>query len=266
VEPVTTANPEAAATPGSTHADDVDTYATTPATTRSAPILAALENAWGAIRRRHPELPEVVMVLASGSDGAPSGWLKLGHFAAMRWETGGEALMPEVFVGGEGLVRGPVDVLGTLLHEAGHALAHARNVKDTSRQGRYHNQRYAEIARQLGLDAKQAGTIGWSDTSVTDETAAEYAATIAELERALTIYRRSESALIVTPGDGDDEPTGGGDAIRGPRRPKDPKGGRPNGNGLVCRCDCGRRIRVAPTILEAGPITCGVCKAAFQPA
>ena len=96
-----------------------------------------------------------------------------GHFAAMRWETGGEALMPEVFVGGKGLERGPVDVLGTLLHEAGHTPAHARNVKDTSRQGRYHTQRYAEVASQLGLDVKQANTIGWSDTTDTTDTTEE---------------------------------------------------------------------------------------------
>jgi hypothetical protein len=204
------------------------------------------------------------MVLASGSDGAPSGWLKLGHFAAMRWETGDESPMPEVFVGGEGLARGPVDVLGTLLHEAAHALAHARGVKDTSRQGRYHNQRYAELARQLGLDVQQAKTIGWSNTTVPDETAVEYASSIAELAQALTIYRRSEAAL--TGATGDDETTGGGDTVRGPRRPSGPKGGRSNGNGLVCRCDCGRRIRLARSVLDAGPITCGVCNAAFQPA
>lgn len=91
---------------------------------------------------------------AAGGDRAGSGngpSLKLGHFAAMRWHvpqpaatdeagqngTAAEAQRwAEVFVGGEGLARGPADVLATLLHEAAHALAHARNIKDTSRQGR----------------------------------------------------------------------------------------------------------------------------------
>ncbi len=36
-------------------------------------------------------------------------------------------------------VRGAADVLGTLLHETAHALAHVRDIKDTSRQGRWHN-------------------------------------------------------------------------------------------------------------------------------
>ena len=53
------------------------------------------------------------MVLASGSIGVRPGSIKLGHFAAMRWDHGG-ATLPEVFVGGEGLARGPLDVLGTL--------------------------------------------------------------------------------------------------------------------------------------------------------
>lgn len=30
-------------------------------------------------------------------------------------------------------------------------------------------------------------------------------------------------------------------------------------------CSCGRWIRVAPSVLEAGPITCGVCGADFEP-
>jgi hypothetical protein len=30
-----------------------------------------------------------------------------------------------------------------------------------------------------------------------------------------------------------------------------------------CVCECGRRIRVSPTVLAAGPITCGVCGSDF---
>jgi len=32
-----------------------------------------------------------------------------------------------------------------------------------------------------------------------------------------------------------------------------------------CVCECGRKIRVAPTVLAAGPITCGVCGTDFAP-
>ena len=110
--------------------------------TAASRLVAALERTWTAIRDRHPEVPEVVLVVAAGSD--PRGKrLTLGHFAAGRWQLaisadGQSAERAEVLVGGEGLRRGPVDVLGTLLHEAAHGLAHARGISDTSRQGRYH--------------------------------------------------------------------------------------------------------------------------------
>lgn len=44
-----------------------------------------LERSWEAIRRIHPEVPEVVVVVAAGSDGRTRDGLKLGHFAASRW-------------------------------------------------------------------------------------------------------------------------------------------------------------------------------------
>jgi hypothetical protein len=67
-------------------------------------MVAALEQAWAAIRARHPDVPPVVVVLGAGSIRAPSRRLRLGHFAAMRWADGAAAgeRLAEVFVGGEG--------------------------------------------------------------------------------------------------------------------------------------------------------------------
>jgi hypothetical protein len=133
-------------------------------------MVAALEGAWAAIRSRHPEVPAVVMVLGAGSVGATGGGLKQGHFAAMRWadpdqsaagaRVGDSVRLPEVFVGGEGLARGPADVLGTLLHEAAHALAHVRGIKDTSRQGRWHNTRFKALAEELGIEVARIRASG----------------------------------------------------------------------------------------------------------
>jgi len=47
-------------------------------------LVAALEHAWTTIRR-HPDVPQVVIVVASGSD-PRSRRLNLGHFAAGRWQ------------------------------------------------------------------------------------------------------------------------------------------------------------------------------------
>ena len=92
---------------------------TTPSDGAASLLVAALEHTWQTIRTRHPEVPDAVLVVASGSEGKR---LNLGHFAPHRWQVHGTD-RHEVLVGGEGLHRGPVDVLGTLLHEAAHGLA-----------------------------------------------------------------------------------------------------------------------------------------------
>ena len=216
----------------------------------SAPMVAALEGAWAEIRARHPQVPAVVMVLGAGSIGAAGG-LRLGHFAAMRWadpdqqpaddEEGGAGVpvrLPEVFVGGEGLARGPAEVLGTLLHEAAHALAHVRGIKDTSRQGRWHNARFKALAEELGIEVTKDPRIGWSPTSIPAATRDAYAEVIAELGRVLRLHRAVEI-------------TDGG-RVKKPSLPP-------------CVCECGRRIRVSPSVLAAGPITCGICGTDFTP-
>jgi hypothetical protein len=212
----------------------------TPSVDRAASrLVAALERAWSAIRARHPDVPQVVIVVASGSD-PRSRRLNLGHFAAARWQLTDQATdRAEVLVSGEGLQRGPVDVLGTLLHEAAHGLAHARKISDTSRQGRYHNRRYATLARELGLDVAHLDPIGWSATSVPAPTAARYADMLAQLEAALVLWRRAEQTT--------------------------PAGLGRSRNALACSCGCGRRIRVARSVLELAPILCGACAQPFEP-
>jgi hypothetical protein len=157
-----------------------------------------------------------------------------------RWQLTDQATdRAEVLVSGEGLLRGPVDVLGTLLHEAAHGLAFARKLSDTSRQGRYHNRRYATLARELGLDVAHLDPIGWSATSVPEPTAARYAEVLAELAAALVLWRRAEQAA--------------------------PAGSGRSRNALACSCACGRRIRVARSVLELAPILCADCAQPFCP-
>ena len=160
-------------------------------------LVAALEVAWSAIQHRHPEVPAVVVTLGAGSIGVPAGALKLGHFAAGRWVArdgaGADARgMAELFVGGEGLGRGAESVLATLLHEAAHGLADVRGVKDTSRQGRYHNARYKALGEELGLVITQVHGIGWSGTKLAPRTAADFAQELGELAAALVVYRHPE--------------------------------------------------------------------------
>jgi hypothetical protein len=196
--------------------------------------VAALEHAWAAIRARHPEVPDAVLVVASGGDAKR---LHLGHFAPDRWQVNGTG-RHEVLVGGEGLRRGPTDVLATLLHEAAHGLARARGVKDTSRQGRYHNRRYAALAAELGLTVTHDERIGWSHTTVPDATVAAYAAVVDEIRVALVLWRYL-------------------DQLAGPQ----PK----SRNLLACSCPCGRKLRAAKSTLADAPILCGACDGPFEP-
>jgi hypothetical protein len=90
-------------------------------------VVAALEDAWAAVCARHPDVPEVVVILGAGSE-ARRGLFKWGHFAAARWQVAGTNC-PEVLVSGEGLDRGAGPVLATVLHEAAHGLAATRGAR-----------------------------------------------------------------------------------------------------------------------------------------
>jgi hypothetical protein len=70
-------------------------------------------------------------------------------------------------------------------------------------------------------------------------TAARYAKTLTELTEALVLWRRAEQA-----------------SPAGPGRSR---------NALACTCACGRRIRVARSVLELAPILCGGCAQPFAP-
>lgn len=201
----------------------------------AAAVISALETAWDAIRVQHPEVPAVVIIIGSGTSGRHAKW---GHYAAMRWQHGTNRL-PEVLVSGEGLKRTPAEVLTTLLHEAAHALADVREVKDTSRQGRWHNHKFAALADELGLDTSKDPRIGYSPCTPRETTTAVYKTALRKLSAALSAYRHPEL-------------TTGGTT-------------RKSNNALACTCQCPRRIRVARAVLEEGDITCTLCDAPFQP-
>jgi hypothetical protein len=228
----------------------LDTSATTDTATQdSAALVQALANVWAAIRARHASVPDVMITLGSGSAGSRSS-LTLGHFAASRWVRG-EASVHEFFIGGEGLERGPRETLGTMLHEAAHGMAQVRGIKDTSRQGRYHNREFQALANEIGIEVTHSRELGYSTTTVPDVTAEAYAAEIAELSAAITAYRRRDGFAVVTGGSGG--PQGGGT-----------NGGRTSSNnGQALVCECGRRIRAAHSVIALGPILCGVCATPF---
>jgi hypothetical protein len=181
--------------------------------------------------------------------------MKLGHFAASVWTRGDEDVH-ELFVGAEGLSRGAQALMGTLLHEAGHAMAEARGVQDTSRQGRYHNRKFQAIAQELGIEVEHSESLGWSSTTMPDTTAAIYEEAILDLDAAMVAYRYGLEGFGL--------PTAGGavgtsGTVRLPRAPRRTN----NNNGVSASCGCGRKIRVSRSTLELGSIACGICGEAF---
>ncbi|MEV4266653.1 hypothetical protein [Kribbella sp. NPDC049584] len=201
----------------------------------TAELVSALETAWAAIRNNHTEVPAVVIIVGSGTATKRA---KYGHFAPTRWQHGEQALA-EVLISGEGLKRSVEEVFTTLLHEAAHALANTRGIKDTSRQGRWHNQKFAALAGELGLDTTKDDRVGWSPCTLRTETATTYKSVLIELKKALIAYRHPEMVAGTT--------------------------SKNNNNAIACACQCPRRIRVAKQVLELGDITCGVCEATFVP-
>jgi curved DNA-binding protein CbpA len=199
-------------------------------------ILKVLEDIWLEIRRRHPEIPRVVIIIASGTEGKQA---RLGHHAPGRWNVAGEQ-RAEIMISGEGLRRGAPAVLSTLLHEAAHALAEARGIQDTSRQGRYHNRKFKTHAEELGITVEHDDRAGWSITTLPTSTAALYTGQITALAAAITLWRHDEHTTTT------------GTARR-------------NSNFIAAACPCGRSIRVAASTLVAAPITCDACTGSFEP-
>jgi hypothetical protein len=227
----------------------IEEVSSSPAT--GSAIVSVLELVWAQIRSEHPELPEIVMVTGSAYVG-PSRW---GHFRKSGWtEAGVDVERGEMFIAGECLAKGARFTLETILHEAAHVLAAVRDVKDTSRQGRWHNAQFRKFAEEMGLayQGKAADkSRGFSDMLLTAETEERYARLTDELNRQITMMiklRGTESGngeKITLP------PAEGGGAA----------GGRIK---LTCACSDPRILRVSKKTAEAGLITCGVCFEGFE--
>lgn len=200
---------------------------------RTSELVAALESAWAEIQTRWTALPDVVIVIGPVSSNGK--FIKLGHYAGMRWVNNGKR-RAEVLIAAEGLDRGARGVFETLLHESVHAYQDAIGEAGTSRQGRYHNKTFRRRAEEFGLICKAHPQIGTITPDVTDACAAEYADAIVEVEEALRITRACEPAI--------------------------PNGSR---NGVVLICGCERRIRVSESTADDGPIICGRCAEEFLP-
>ena len=218
---------------------------------QASELVAACEEAWAAIQRHHPEVPEAVIVLGSGVERGRL--VKLGHWWGGRWIADG-TVRGEVLLAGEALHLAPDAVFEVLLHEAAHGLNAALRIQDSSRGGRYHNVRFKATAEDLGLAVEQARPYGWARTSLAPVARSRYDTEIAHLGEAMRIARRIEADLRI----GESSPAQGGDSGKNGGTQPRPVQPRP------ATCGCGRRMRMAPSVLAQGPVLCGVCGREFS--
>lgn len=157
---------------------------------------------------------------------------------------------PESLIGESSSACGAELSFERLLHEAVHGIAAARGVRDTSRAGRYHNRRFLAIAEELGLQHTEEPhpSSGFSLVSLTPATRRRYRSTAERLERAVKAHDAATT-------------TESRRSFRGPAARHGSSGG---GVRVKAVCDCGRNVRVVPSVLAQAPITCGACGKPFR--
>ena len=87
----------------------------------------------------------------------------MGFYRQESWKNGTDgnyhelALNPEHF-------NEPLEVIDTMMHELVHIYCDQNNIKDTSRAGYYHNQRFKKVAEEWGLKCVPAQN-GWNTSA-----------------------------------------------------------------------------------------------------
>lgn len=195
--------------------------------------MRAFERGWRRIQEHHPEVPNAVIIIGSGGRQAASLY---GHFLSNAYEADGVSVH-EILIVAEQLKRPTEEIFTTLLHEATHALAEARKIKDVS--GKRHNRKFATLCYEMGLEPPEEAhpSIGWSAATLKDETAERYQDVIEDIAESIKAVRKLKQEPE------DKEPT-----------------------SWAAECSCGRKIRVGKKIFMGFAeidINCDVCQEPF---
>jgi hypothetical protein len=199
------------------------------ATPLASTIILALETAYTAIQQFRPQIRPAIFVIHR-----EKAKTQRGHYHQDQWQhRDDEARTDEIYISSTILNEGPTSVFHTLLHEATHSLAVARHIEDTSRNGRYHNRKFASLATEMGLIVTEDFSIGTRTTGITPLTQDQYKAPLLILATALRAYQNMQ------------------------QRNKQPT------RMLKATCQCGRIIRASLKVMEGAAITCEECGTSF---
>lgn len=203
-------------------------------------VTRTLEIAWQAVQAKHGDVRDAVIVvyLHPKND-------RRGHWAPESWTVASDDTennqpehIDEVHISSHILAQGARSIMETVVHEAAHSAARARGIKDVSRQGRWHNKRFAAIAEEFGLMVERDAKIGHRTPDLTDEAVSEYQESIMWIKEAT-----GDLFQVVTPSN---KPTRPANTVK-----------------LVCP-DCGRYFRIGRKQLELGPLACVPCGIEFE--
>lgn len=137
--------------------------------------VTAVADGWAAIRELHPEVPAVRLALGHQST------------RSHRWahyRTNEEGVADELFLGYD--VQTQIDgagLMGVLVHEATHALGTARGIVDCTSQGRWHNERFHQLAAETGVMLSPGRPANLGGDVLNPLARRYYAARIKELDR-----------------------------------------------------------------------------------
>jgi len=207
-----------------------------------SPIVHVLERAYAAIRVINPDARPAVITVYRHDSGTLRGYFHESQFISRQAERedGDPQRWDEIQIDSTILQEPARQVLCTLLHEACHSMATHRGIQDTSRQGRYHNRNFAELAQEVGLTTSTLSGIGVVTPDVADATAQRYATVLQDLAETLTLYQ---------------EP-----------KVRAPKGKGKKSRMVKATCPgCDRIIRASQKTFDAGAIVCQPCATDFQP-
>ena len=114
------------------------------------------------------ELPKVIITIQSKGKRNALGWFTTGKV----WEDGTQS-KHEINISAEYVDREFIDIMKTMHHEMIHLYCTVNNVKDTSRNGTYHNANFKRVSEEHGFYYREDAfdkKYGWTFSTLTDET------------------------------------------------------------------------------------------------
>jgi len=122
-------------------------------------IIQELNRAFNALNERYfqSKLPKVVITAQTHSKVICNGW-----FWENKWSDQDGNMYHELNISAEFLNRSVLNLMTTLQHSMIHIYCYENGIKDTSRNGRYHNYNFKQEAERRGLLISKDEVEGWS--------------------------------------------------------------------------------------------------------